>query len=228
MAESAEFRSQIYAVLSIAFSSPREGMGAPGARQTVALILREATRALVIAIPERALEAIEEVGEELAVDPGKGGGAEMEAEYNRLFAGPGRPCVYPYESPYRDSMGLVMGPSATEVLRAYRRSKLMINTEFRDLPDHMAVEFEFMARLCWEEAIASSTGHAEQALRLRQEQHSFLKAHLAAWLPALCGEVIRETFSAMYRGLAKIAAIFIAWDREGLEAQEFRWKGTRA
>jgi TorA-specific chaperone len=197
-------------------------MGVPGAPLAAVLILREVARALEIAVPERALMAIEEGGRHATMNLAQGGADELEAEYNRLFVGPGAPRVYPYESLYRGSMSLVMGPSAGEALQAYRRAGLAINAAFKDLPDHVAVELEFMARLCCEEARAESAGRADLALRLKQEQRSFLDAHLATWLPAMCERIIRETTSTMYRGVAEIAATFVGWDRERLDAEQLR------
>lgn len=220
MNERAELRSRVYAVLSTAFSSPRDGMGSPGAPLAAGLILREATRALAVPVPEGALAAIEGAGRHATMNLAQGGTDELEVEYNRLFVGPGAPRVYPYESLYRGSMSLVMGPSAGEVLQAYRRAGLAINTAFKDLPDHVAVELEFMSRLCCQEARAGSAGKAGLALRLKQEQRSFLDAHLATWLPAMCEKVIRETTSTMYRGFAEIAATFVGWDRERLDAEQ--------
>ena len=221
MNEKAGLRSRVYAVLSVAFSPPREGLGAPGAPQAAVLILREATRALEIVIPESVLANIEGgAAHEMSNSPLERREDELEVEYNRLFVGPGAPRVYPYESLYRDSTGLVMGPSAGEVLQAYRRAGLAINTAFKDLPDHIAVELEFMARLCCEEARAESAGRGDLALRLKQDQRSFLDAHLASWLPAMCEKVIRETTSTIYRGFAEIAAIFVGWDRERLDAEQ--------
>ena len=221
MSERAEIRGRVYGVLSTAFSSPREGMGAPGASLVAAMILREAGRALEIAIPESVLARIGGGGaDEMSNPPLERREDELEAEYNRLFVGPGMPRVYPYESLYRGSMSLAMGPSAGEVLQAYRRNGLAINTAFKDLPDHVAVELEFMARLCCEEMRAESVGRADLALRLKQEQRSFLDAHLATWLPAMCERVIRETTSSMYRGFAEIAATFVGWDRERLDAEQ--------
>jgi len=228
MSERAEIRSRVYAVLSTAFSSPREGLGAPGAPQAAVLILREASQALAIAVPERALAAIEEGGRHATMNLAQGGVDELEVEYNRLFVGPGAPRVYPYESLYRGSMSLVMGPSAGEVLQAYRRNGLAINTAFKDLPDHIAVELEFMARLCCEEARAGSAGRVDLALRLKQEQRSFLYVHLASWLPAMCERVLRETTSTIYRGFAEIAAIFVGWDRERLDAEQLSGVEARA
>ena len=221
MNEKAGLRSRVYAVLSVAFSPPREGLGAPGAPQAAVLILREATRALEIVIPESVLANIEGgAAHEMSNSPLERREDELEVEYNRLFVGPGAPRVYPYESLYRGSMSLVMGPSAGEVLQAYRRNGLAITTAFKDLPDHIAVELEFMARLCCEEARAGSAGRVDLALRLKQEQRSFLNAHLASWLPAMCEKVIRETTSTIYRGFAEIAAIFVGWDRERLDAEQ--------
>jgi len=221
MSERAEIRSRVYGVLSTAFSSPREGMGAPGAPLAAVMILREAARALEIVIPERVLANIEGgAAHEMSNSPLERRDDELEVEYNRLFVGPGAPRVYPYESLYRDSMSLVMGPCAGEVLQAYRRNGLAINTAFRDLPDHVAVELEFMARLCCEEARAGLAGRGDLALRLKQDQRSFLDAHLATWLPAMCERVLRETTSTMYRGFAEIAATFVGWDRDRLDAEQ--------
>jgi DMSO reductase family type II enzyme chaperone len=220
MVERAELRGRVYAVLSVAFSPPREGLGAPSAPQAGVLILREASQALAIAVPERALAAIEEGGRHATTNLAQDGEGDLEVEYNRLFVGPGVPLVYPYESLYRGSMSLVMGPSTGAVLQAYRQSGLAINSAFKDLPDHIAVELEFMARLCCEEARAGSAGRVDLVLRLRQEQRSFLYAHLASWLPAMCEKVIRETTSTIYRGFAEIAAIFVGWDRERLDAEQ--------
>jgi DMSO reductase family type II enzyme chaperone len=220
MNEKAGLRSRVYAVLSVAFSPPREGLGAPGAPQAGVLILREASQALAIAVPERALAAIEEGRRHATMNLAQDGECDLEVEYNRLFVGPGAPRVYPYESLYRDSTGLVMGPSTGAVLQAYRQSGLAINSALKDLPDHVAVELEFMAHLCCEEARAESAGRADLTLRLKQEQRSFLDAHLATWLPAMCEKVIRETTSTIYRGFAEIAAIFVGWDRDRLDAEQ--------
>ncbi|MBF8261414.1 MAG: putative component of anaerobic dehydrogenase [candidate division NC10 bacterium] len=221
MNEKAGLRSRVYAALSVAFSRPCEGLAAPGAPQAAVLILREATRALEIVIPESVLANIEGgAAHEMSNSPLERREDELEVEYNRLFVGPGAPRVYPYESLYRDSTGLVMGPSAGEVLQAYRRAGLAINTAFKDLPDHVAVELEFMAHVCWGEARAISAGDADRVLCLKQQQRSFLDAHLASWLPAMCEKVIRETTSTIYRGFAEIAAIFVGWDRERLDAEQ--------
>jgi DMSO reductase family type II enzyme chaperone len=220
MVERAELRGRVYGVLSVAFSPPQEGIGSHGAPHAAVLILREVVRALGTPIPERALAAIEEGGRHATMNLAQGGADELEVEYNRLFVGPGAPRVYPYESLYRGSMSLVMGPSVGEVLQAYRRAGLTINAALKDLPDHVAVELEFMARLCCEEARAESAGRADLALRLKQEQRSFLDAHLATWLPAMCERVIRETTSTIYRGVAEIAATFVGWDRERLDAEQ--------
>src|SRR3972149_6511120 len=138
MSERAEIRRRVYGVLSTAFSSPREGMGVPDAHHAAVLILQHAARALAAAISERALAAIEEGGRHATMNMAQDGEGDLEVEYNRLFVGPGMPRVYPYESLYRDSTGLVMGPSAGEVLQAYRRAGLAVNTAFIELPDHLA------------------------------------------------------------------------------------------
>ncbi|MFY9141159.1 MAG: molecular chaperone TorD family protein, partial [Thermacetogeniaceae bacterium] len=77
---------------------------------------------------------------------------ELEVEYCRLFVGPGRVEVPPYESVYHghDStmqQGLVMGPVTLEVKELYYEAGLQLAADFSDMPDHIAVETLFLAYL---------------------------------------------------------------------------------
>ncbi len=62
--------------------------------------------------------------------------------YTRLFDAPGAP-VPPYGSIYLD--GELMGPSAVAALAAYTRVGLAPADDLGDLPDHAAVEAEFLS-----------------------------------------------------------------------------------
>lgn len=101
----------------------------------------------------------------------------LEIEYNRLFVGPSHVLCPPYESVYRKDRplmerGLVMGPSVVDVKRMYLQGDLEISKKFRDLPDHISVELEFMAYLCSRETLNK---------KLVDVQREFFIKHLGIW-----------------------------------------------
>jgi TorA maturation chaperone TorD len=144
---------------------------------------------------------------------------ELRLEYNRLFVGPNAlPCP-PYESVYRRDRpeaerGMLMGPSVLDVKRRYSEAGLVINKDFSDLPDHVAVELEFMCFLCTKEESASSDVDAD-IWKARQEE--FCKLHLNPWIGEFTDSVLKSTKSPFYRA----SALFLKeWIEE--EGEAFR------
>ncbi len=141
---------------------------------------------------------------------------KLEVEYNRLFYGPFAPLVYPYESVYLDVDGLVMGQSAVAVLQQYREVGLAVSPEFKDLPDHIVVELEFMAYLCAKEAESCVFKQSDKALEYLRKESDFIKKHLNAWVLNFCDKIIAESKSVFYPSLAKILSAYLCWDKEHL------------
>jgi len=129
---------------------------------------------------------------------------ELRVEYNRLFVGPGRlPCP-PYESVYRkdraaDEMGTLMGPSALDVKSRYAEAGLEISKSFKDYPDHVAVELEFMNFLCSKEAATTDDVEKED---LRRKQREFLEKHIRKWAGEFSDRVLKNTNSLFYKTAA--------------------------
>jgi TorA maturation chaperone TorD len=122
----------------------------------------------------------------------------LEYEYNRLFVGPGHVPCPPYESVYRKDRplmerGLVMGPSVADVKAMYLKGGLEISKNFRDLPDHMSVELEFMAYLC------STESSSEKLVDLERE---FFNKHIRVWYRDFLNCIIANTKSPFYLKLA--------------------------
>lgn len=139
-------------------------------------------------------------------------------EYNRLFVGPVHlPCP-PYESVYRKDrseleVGTVLGPSTLDTKRRYREAGLEISNRFKDLPDHIAVELEFMHYLCSKELQAEDPEEAEKFTRM---QRAFLKLHLTSWIPAFTNNVTRSTTSSFYKKAAFVLKEFVDDEQEYL------------
>ncbi|MBI4301131.1 MAG: molecular chaperone TorD family protein [Chloroflexi bacterium] len=141
-------------------------------------------------------------------------GKELKVEYQRLFGGGYAP---PYESVYRDGEGQVMGQSTLQVVKEYEAEGLILAPEFRDLPDHIAVELQFMSHLCAQEADAWQRGDASAALGYLRKEKAFLGQHLTKWLP-LFGQRVRIANAEPYASLLTATASYVAFDRDQVGA----------
>jgi len=129
----------------------------------------------------------------------------LEVEYTYLFinAVPHLPAP-PYASAYT-GQGLLMGEPAEAALVAYRRAGLTLAEEYRDLPDHVAAELEFLAWL-GEQALAAQEAGDEALARTRLgQQQAFLEQQVHPWLPHFCRRVMDAARLPFYRELVSLA-----------------------
>ena len=127
---------------------------------------------------------------------------ELTVEYSRLFVGPFGLKAPPYGSVYLDNERTVMGPSTMETIQFYEEEGLARDESFNELPDHIAVELEFMYFLIFKEAEALQKGESERAELYRQKQENFRRRFLDKWVPALCGNMKEGTDNDFYFALA--------------------------
>jgi TorA maturation chaperone TorD/Pyruvate/2-oxoacid:ferredoxin oxidoreductase delta subunit len=132
----------------------------------------------------------------------------LEAEYARLFVGPGRPVAHPYESVYRE--GRLVGDCALAVRQIYAAEGLA--PESHSLPDHVALELEFMAHLAQREAEARLQSDEEEVLACLRCQEAFLGEHLGRWLPRFCQQVLAGEAHPFYADLAQRTREYVAQD----------------
>lgn len=137
------------------------------------------------------------------------GAEELAVEYARLFVGPQRVIAPPYGSVYLEEGRRVMGDSTLEVLRAYQEAGLHLDSEFKELPDHIAAELEFMYYLTAKGVDAASQGEAREAAGRLAAREAFLNRHLRRWVPGFCARVKDEAGSDFYGSLADCVAGFI-------------------
>lgn len=147
---------------------------------------------------------------------------DLEKEHLRLFVGPGHVICPPYESVYRQdrpllAKGLVMGPSTADVRRRYAEGDLVLAKNFNDLPDHIAVEMEFMHFLCAEELRALEDGKPQECTKRRKMQQEFLREHLEPWVDRFAECILRSTNSSFHKSAAKLLKTFVKSESERFE-----------
>lgn len=200
-------RAQVYTLLSLGFRSPADELVA-GLRNGA--FRRELQRALRAAGAPLPVHDIRTLAGSRDRPPSSTLARALRLEHTSLFVGPHALPAPPYESVFREPTWGVMGETTLEVRHAYETMGFALQPEAGELPDHVAVELEFLACLAEEEAMAWSAADELTALHWLEEEHTFLERHLGQWLPTLTDRVIAATTSPFYRSLARIARVFVA------------------
>ena len=137
---------------------------------------------------------------------------ELEVDYAKLFVGPFGLKAPPYGSLYLDEGHRVMGDSTMEVIQAYRKMGVSIDDAFTELPDHIAVELEFMYYLIHQEVAHLDCSRTEAGQRYMKTQEEFLGDFLLPWIPPFCEKIRQGTETAFYRALADCVSTFLRGD----------------
>jgi TorA maturation chaperone TorD len=150
---------------------------------------------------------------------------EFEEEYVRVFMHDARgfPCP-PYESAYVDPEGRAAGLVVTLLEREYAAAGLAPSPSLKDLPDHVAVELEFIAFLCGQEADAWNREVVKEGVQTLERQAAFLDRHLTRWFPEWARQVTSADGEGIYATVAETAWAFISHDQEliGILLDRFR------
>lgn len=124
-------------------------------------------------------------------------------EYSRLFIGPFKLPTPPYASCYLGSKEL--NNEITEWVRQfYETSGLEFDYTIMDLPDHIAVETEFLHFLLTQQLIAAKENEPEALADFQNRYHTFLEKHHGLWVPVFSQTVIDETGEPFYQNLFRL------------------------
>ena len=138
----------------------------------------------------------------------------LQVEYNSLFTVPLAQYVKPYESAHRE--GLAGGATTRAVRSFYHKMGGDVSDSFRDLPDHVAAELDFMAYLCDEERKSWRRARNATAIQWLKGEKDFLDVHLSGWIPDLCAEIEAKTETLFYKGLAGFTREFVSADQKAV------------
>jgi TorA maturation chaperone TorD len=134
---------------------------------------------------------------------------ELTVEYARLFVGPFGLKAPPYGSIYLDNDHIVMGPSTVETIGLYEQEGLARDEGFHELPDHIAVELEFMYYLSYRQAEALQKGDMSRAESYRIKKEQFRTRFIGKWVPQFCTHIQEETDNGFYSALADCVSTLV-------------------
>jgi TorA maturation chaperone TorD len=133
----------------------------------------------------------------------------LKVDFSKLFVGPYKLFAAPYGSVYLDGERKIMGDSTLDVQNRFREVGLDMAKNFKDAPDHITAELEFMYYLIFKEIEAFSNSDIETAFGFIQKQKSFLEDHLMAWVPEFTNSIIEHAENPFYLNLAKATETFL-------------------
>ena len=127
-------------------------------------------------------------------------------DYTRLFLGPLEALAKPYGSSWLSAPTPPEENPPPAVLELYSEGGFDIDPEFMELPDHVAVELEFLYLLNFNMQRADSATEQQTIQTLKQR---FLSEHLGAWIAPFSAAVTDAAQTAFYRELAELTTHFV-------------------
>ena len=197
-------REDIYRLLAACYYSPTPALREEDCFAALATLLEGV-------LPEAAQHAAH-----AAVAAGNCTLEALAVEHARLFIGPYQLVAPPYGSIYLDEAKTVMGDSTAQVAAFYHACGLHLADDFHELPDHFAVELEFMSYLAFKQREAEVSGNKAEVTRLVALQREFLDSFLLPWLEPFTSAIITDGEAPFYQAIARCTAAFINADRAAL------------
>lgn len=122
---------------------------------------------------------------------------ELTVDHARLFIGPFDLLAPPYGSIYLDGQRQVMGDSTMEVLQFYRQAGLNSADDFKQPPDYIVTELEFIYYL-----IAKYLETEDEQWLVQME--TFLNKYLGKWSGDFTNRINEHAKNLFYKNLAHL------------------------
>lgn len=126
-------------------------------------------------------------------------------DYTRLFLGP----LPALAKPYGACWLAADEPAPTSVLELYHEGGFDLDETCRELPDHVAVELEFLYLLTFKRHRAQAASQFDTVAALEVLTNRFLSQHLGAWIGPFTAAVQGAAETDFYRQLADLTERFV-------------------
>ena len=100
------------------------------------------------------------------------------------------------------------------MLDFYAQGGFEVSEELHELPDHVAVELEFLYALIFAQNQAQAEGDTQELLAASALHRRFAVEHLGAWIGPFAAAVNAGAATAFYRELAELTRRFVQMEAE--------------
>ena len=126
----------------------------------------------------------------------------VQADYTRLFIGPGKVIAAPWESVYFSEERLTFQEQTLDVRTWYRRFGLETEKKYHEPDDHIGLELLFLSHLASLGIQALDEQDNPRFEEVLNAQREFLQKHPGAWALTWCGLVEANARTDFYKGVA--------------------------
>ena len=134
---------------------------------------------------------------------------DLLVDYTRLFLGAPQALARPYASVWLNPESQATQDSVLDLLKLYGQGGFEVDPDFKDLPDHLAVELEFLYLLTYQQNLAVATGDAAARQAVDVLRTAFLIGHLGRWLGGFILALHDNAQTGFYRELAEFTELFV-------------------
>lgn len=139
---------------------------------------------------------------------------DLLVDYTRLFVGPAQPLAMPNASFWLTDDPSQRHAATMAVLGWFEEGGFDVSDEFRELPDHVAAELEFLYLLLFALNQARAAGNAGEAARLATLHGRFVVEHLGVWIERFAASIGAGADTDFYRELASCTRRFLRLEAE--------------
>ena len=134
---------------------------------------------------------------------------ELKERYDGLFGHAVRGRCPAYEMEYGRDEIIRQASDLADLAGFYRAFGLEIANGADGRPDHIAAECDFMSALCSKEAHAYTQDDQTNVDICLDAERSFLRDHLARWLPSLTHRIKEADGEGFFNAMARFADAFV-------------------
>lgn len=137
---------------------------------------------------------------------------DLLVDYARLFLGPIATRAQPYESVWSERADDAEPGAPPAILDLYADGGFTMDEDFRDLPDHIAAELEFLYALLFRAAKAARDGDLAELAAAHTLRQRLLAEHLTRWVGPFTDAIRAGAESDYYRDLADLTVAVIRYE----------------
>ncbi len=135
-------------------------------------------------------------------------------DYTALFIGPAQPRAMPYASFWLTDDQSMRHEATMAVQDFYEQGGFDVSEEIHELPDHVAVELEFLYLLIFAQNQAQLGGNTDELSAAKALHRRFAVEHLGAWVGRFADAVKAGAETAFYRELAELTRRFVQMEAD--------------
>mgnify|MGYP001604135920 CR=1 FL=1 len=135
-------------------------------------------------------------------------------DYTALLIGPAQPRAMPYASFWLTEDQSGRHEATMAVLDFYEQGGFDVSEDLRELPDHIAVELEFLYLLTFAQNQAQLSGNMDELSAANALHRRFLAEHMGAWIGSFAAAVKSGAETAFYRELAEFTEKFVRMEAD--------------